>query len=244
MEMSILSLTLVVLIAYVTQAMTGFGSIIIAVTLGSHLYPIEFLLPTLVPADLLVNTYIVGKYRRDVNRGLLFRRILPLMGAGLLIGIGLFQFVKGTLLKKTFGLVVTLLCSRELYGLLRNREPAKALSRPQYVASVFTAGITQGLFASGGPLVVYAVSRLNLHKGGFRSTLSALWLLTNGILTLSYLATGLLTGTNLRFWAWLAPAVVVGTIAGEKLHDRVNEHLFRIVVFAILLVAGISVVAF
>ena len=92
--------------------------------------------------------------------------------------------------------------------------------------------------------MVYAVSRLNLAKGNFRSTLSALWLLTNGILTLSYLATGLLTWNNLRFWAWLAPAVVIGTVIGERLHDRVNEHHFRIIVFAILLVAGVSVVVF
>jgi uncharacterized membrane protein YfcA len=244
MDTSTLFLTLIVLIAYITQAMTGFGSVIIAVTLGSHLYPIEFLLPTVVPADLLVNIYIVGKYRRDVDRGLLFRRIRPFMGAGLVIGMGVFQLVKGTLLKKIFGLVVTLLCSRELYGLLRSPKTAKALSRLKYAASVFAAGITQGLFASGGPLVVYAVSRLNLQKGNFRSTLSALWLLTNSILTLSYLATGLLTWTNLRFWAWLAPAVVIGTIIGERLHDRVNEHHFRIVVFAILLVAGVSVVVF
>lgn len=244
MDTSILFLTLIVLAAYITQAMTGFGSIIIAVTLGSHLYPIEFLLPTLVPADLLVNIYIVGKYRQGVNRGLLFRRILPLMGAGLLVGIGIFQLVHGVLLKKTFGLAVTLLCSRELYGLLRSPGRAKALTRLQYAASVFAAGITQGLFASGGPLVVYAVSRLNLGKGNFRSTLSALWLLTNGILTLSYLATGLLTWANLRFWAWLAPAVVIGTIVGERLHDRVNEHHFRVIVFAILLLAGVSVVVF
>ncbi len=243
MDTGIVALTLIVLMAYVTQAMTGFGSIIIAVTLGSHLYPIEFLLPTLVPADLLVNIYIVGKYRHDVNRELLFRRILPFMGVGLLVGIGIFQFVHGTTLKRVFGLLVALLCSRELYGLLRSPGTIKALTRLQYGTAVFAAGITQGLFASGGPLVVYAVSRLHLHKGGFRSTLSALWLLTNGILTLSYLATGLLTLHNLKFWAWLAPTVAIGTVMGERLHDRVNEHHFRVVVFAILLVAGISVVA-
>jgi uncharacterized membrane protein YfcA len=212
------------------------------VTLGSHLYPIEFLLPTLVPADLLVNIYIVGKYRKDVDRELLFRRILPLMGAGLFIGIGIFQLVHGELLKKTFGIVVSLLCGRELYSLLRSPGVTKALSKMKYAASVFAAGITQGLFASGGPLVVYAVSRLGLRKGSFRSTLSALWLLTNSVLTLSYSATGLLSAANLKFWALLAPTIVIGTVIGERLHDRVNEHLFRVIVFAILLVAGISIV--
>ena len=244
MAANILLLTLIVFVAYTTQAMTGFGSVIIAVTLGSHLYPIEFLLPTVVPVDLLVNIYIVGKYRKDVDRELLVRRILPLMAVGLLIGIGIFQFVHGEPLKKTFGVLVTLLCGRELLGLLRSPGTAKALSRLKYSVSVLAAGITQGLFASGGPLVVYAVSRLNLQKGSFRSTLSALWLLTNSVLTLSYIMTGRLTAANLKFWALLAPAIVIGTVVGERLHDRVNEHLFRIVVFAILLLAGFSIVIF
>jgi uncharacterized membrane protein YfcA len=85
------------------------------------------------------------------------------------------------------------------------------------------------------------VSRLGLQKGSFRSTLSALWLLTNSVLTLSYLASGLVTGANLKFCAWLAPTIVFGTWIGESLHNRVNEHLFRIAVFAILLAAGLSI---
>ncbi len=42
--------------------MSGFGSMILALTLGVHLYPIEVLLPVLVPLDLLVNLYI-DEYR-------------------------------------------------------------------------------------------------------------------------------------------------------------------------------------
>jgi uncharacterized membrane protein YfcA len=37
---------------------------------------------------------------------------------------------------------------------------------------------------------------------------------------------------------------VIGTIVGERLHDRVNEHHFRIIVFGVLLVAGFSVLVF
>jgi hypothetical protein len=68
MVINFLWLAFYVLIAYTTQAMTGFGSVIIAVTLGSNLYPLEFLLPIMVPLDVLLNTYIVGKYRKTVDR--------------------------------------------------------------------------------------------------------------------------------------------------------------------------------
>ena len=62
MDSNIVWLALIVLISYSIQAMSGFGSTILALTLGVHLYPIEVLLPVLVPLDLLVNLYI-DEYR-------------------------------------------------------------------------------------------------------------------------------------------------------------------------------------
>ena len=62
MDSNIVGLALIVLISYSIQAMSGFGSTILALTLGVHLYPIEVLLPVLVPLDLLVNLYI-DEYR-------------------------------------------------------------------------------------------------------------------------------------------------------------------------------------
>jgi uncharacterized membrane protein YfcA len=100
----------------------------------------------------------------------------------------------------------------------------------------------QGLFASGGPLLVYAVGRLGLRKADFRSSLSALWLMTNSVLTLSYIVTGRLTLTTLKLEAWLVLPIILGIVMGERLHDRINEHRFRVVVYLILLVAGVSIV--
>jgi len=242
MDINFLWLALFVLIAYTTQAMTGFGSVIIAVTLGSNLYPLEFLLPILVPLDVLLNTFIVSKYHQAVDRAILLKRILPLMGVGLLAGIGIFQFVHGPLLKRLFGLLVTLLCARELYKLQRAEGRLQGLSRAKYSLALLSAGIVQGVFASGGPLVVYAVSRFTLPKTVFRSTLSALWLVTNVTLTTSYILTGRFTLESLRFVGFLLPMILLGMVAGLKLHDRVDEHRFRVLVYVILMVAGISVV--
>ena len=242
MDANFLWLALFVFIAYTTQAMTGFGSVIIAVTLGSHFYPLDVLLPVLVPLDILVNSYIVARYRKAVDRKILFRSIVPLMSVGLLAGILIFQFVQGPLLKQAFGLLITVLCFRELYRLQWSSEVTRTLSRVKYTVSVLSAGIVQGVFASGGPLIVYAVSKFNLPKANFRSTLSSLWLLTNTILTVSYVLTGRLTAESLKFIALLVPLIGIGMVVGEKLHDHINEHRFRVIVYLILVVAGISIV--
>jgi hypothetical protein len=47
MDGNLIWLSIIVLISYTTQAMSGFGSTILALTLGVHLYPINVLLPVL-----------------------------------------------------------------------------------------------------------------------------------------------------------------------------------------------------
>ena len=121
MDGNLIWLASIVLISYTTQAMSGFGSTILALTLGVHLYPIDVLLPVLVPLDMLVNLYLVTRHYRHISRPHLFRSILPAMGFGLLAGIIAFQYIEGDLLKKLFGLLVILLSMRELYRQLRNR---------------------------------------------------------------------------------------------------------------------------
>ena len=93
MDSNIVWLALIVLISYSIQAMSGFGSTILALTLGVHLYPIEVLLPVLVPLDLLVNLYIVTRHHHHLNLSLLSRKIIPAMGVGLLAGIMLGEWL-------------------------------------------------------------------------------------------------------------------------------------------------------
>ena len=135
------------------------------------------LLPVLVPLDMLVNLYLVARHSRHVNRPHLFRSILPPMGVGVLMGIIAFQYIEGDLLKTLFGLLVILLSTRELYRLLRKRHDPIALSKLAAKTCIVSAGIVHGIYASGGPLLIYAVSRLNLSKSEFRSTLAAVWLI-------------------------------------------------------------------
>jgi len=241
MDTNLIWLALIVLISYTTQAMSGFGSTILALTLGIHLYPLAELLPVVVPLDLLVNLYLVGCHHRHLNRPLLFRSILPAMGIGVLAGIFAFQFVQGALLKKIFGILVVLLSVRELYRLSRKDLNQKTLSLLGSTACMALAGLIHGIYASGGPLLIYALGRLNIPKAVFRSTLAAVWLIFSVILTASYLIAGTFTWESFRAIAMLIPVILTGLVLGEWLHHRIAEYPFRVFVFVVLLVAGISI---
>ena len=241
MDGNLIWLAIIVLISYTTQAMSGFGSTILALTLGVHLYPIDVLLPVLVPLDMVVNLYLVTRHYRHINCPALFRSILPAMGIGVLAGIIVFQYIEGDLLKKLFGSLVIVLSIRELYRLWRKRQDQFALSSLTAKACIVSAGFVHGIYASGGPLLIYAVSKLNLSKSVFRSTLGAVWLIFSVVLTAYYLMAGNFTAHSIRFISMLLPMILSGILIGEWLHHRVDEIRFKIFVFAVLFFAGLSI---
>ena len=230
----------IILLSYTTQAISGFGSIVIAVTLGAFLFDIAEMLPVLVPLNIVLNLWLVGKHARHIERKLLFWRILPIMGGGLLIGILIFEYVQGETLKQALAVLIVFLASLELLRVLSSRENT-ALKLLNYIPIpvwILLSGITHGMYASGGPFLVYALGRLELSKAIFRATLVAVWLIFNGVLTVQYLFNG-----RIGNFEWLqiliyTPLVILGIVIGEWAHHRVNERHFRILVFTLLLFAG------
>jgi uncharacterized membrane protein YfcA len=151
MDSNLIWLVLIVLISYTTQAMSGFGSTILALTLGIHLYAIDVLLPVLVPLDMIVNLYIVARHYRHISRPHLFRSILPAMGIGVAAGIVAFQYVEGDWLKKLFGVLIILLSTYELLRIGRNRQVKIVLSNRKATGYMVTAGILHGIYAPWVP---------------------------------------------------------------------------------------------
>jgi len=240
MDGNLIVLMGIVLLSFTSQALSGFGSIIIAVTLGSYLYPIETLLPILVPLDVIINGYLVTRYHSKVDVGFLVRKIFPTMSIGFIAGVILFSLLESSLLKGMFGVFVVVISARELFLTIRD-SGVREISATARAIYLILGGFIQGVFASGGPPVVYAVSRSIRDKTIFRSTLAAVWLSINSVLIVVYVATGRMTIETVKHSAVLLPMVVLGIIIGELLHRYINERHFRVVIFSILIVAGLSI---
>ena len=111
------------------------------------------------------------------------------LSAGLLIGIGIFNYIQGDTLKRLLGVMIVVLSARELINMFAKRKNSAPLSRSKSTAYVLSAGIVHGIYATGGPLLVYALNRLNMSKSIFRSTLAAIWTALNIVLVFSYVLT-------------------------------------------------------
>jgi uncharacterized membrane protein YfcA len=215
-------LALIVFIAFGLEAALGFGCTILAVTVGVHLFPMAELLPVLVALNMVVSLCIVSRHFDAIDHRLLCRRILPLMALGIPVGMLVFHVADGPLLKLVFGLFVIVVSGTELLGTMRGHTPApgvRPLSGWQGAGLLLAAGLTHGLYASGGPLAVDFTSRQPLDKRSFRSTMSALWIPLNLMLLIGYAAEGSLETQTARVIGWMMLPLVAGVWGGEWLHS-------------------------
>lgn len=234
------TLAAVVAGAFAVEAATGFGATVLAVTLGVHLFPLEVLLPVIVPLGVTLSAFNAWRLRGHVDRALLARRILPLMGAGLVVGLVIFERASSSALQRAYGVFVVGVAASELWRMRHATDEPRPLPAIATRSAILGAGVIHGLFSSGGPLLVYALGRLPIDKAVFRATLSTLWMLLGTALSVAYAWNGRVGRETLVASAALVPVLGVALVLGEWAHRRLDEQRFRIVVYALLVVAGLT----
>lgn len=226
------------------QTITGFGGMIIALTLGAHLFQVTELVDIFVPLGLIQSAYIVIVDRAYVPWRRLFRQVFPVMGVGTAVGYWTQTQLSGDSLKSILGVLVVILASKELYAWYRATEGSQEKQGKTSVinSALFGAGIMHGLMATGGPLLVYAMTKLRVDKRAFRSGLCAVFLLLNIILVSVFFQAGRLETSDLPRIGALLPALGLGIVLGEWAHRRIDGRKFQLLIFLMLLFAGGSLI--
>ena len=226
--------------AFAIEATSGFGATILIVTFGVHLFPLTTLLPVIVPLGLVLSVWLAWSNRAHVDRMLVVRRILPLMGVGLGVGLAIFERASNDRLRRVFGFFVVGVALAELWRTLRATGAPRPLPELATRAALFGAGVIHGLFSSGGPLLVYALGRLPIEKRVFRATLSTVWVVLASALTIAYAWQGRVGRESLLATATLLPVLATAFVAGDWAHHRLDESKFRSLIYLLLIVAGLT----
>lgn len=226
------------------QTAAGFGGILIALTMGAHSFGVLELVDTFIPLGLLQGGYILFVDRKYVPWRRVLLQVLPIMGLGTLLGYLAQAQLSGERMKSLLGVVVVVLASRELYAWFRvstdeNRKPGHSML---IGAFLLCAGVMHGLMATGGPLLVYAMTLLRVDKRAFRAGLCAVFLMLNVVLIAMFIRVGRLDAADAPRIAALIPAMVFGIVAGQWVHLRIDARKFRLVIFALLLCAGVTLI--
>ena len=234
-----LIIAVLVALAYVVQTAAGFGAGIVLLTLGGQLVSIPELIAVMVPLSLLQTSWIAWRYREGICWSFLIKQVLPLMGSAMVVTFWLAKDVDAGHLKVWFGAMVLVLSLRELWAL---RRPGRAspVSATGGVLALLSAGVVHGIYATGGPLLVYAAGRQGFNKLNFRSTITMVWVLINSVLVVQLALAGRFSMETPKRQLMVVWGVPIGVVIGEWLYRRVDEHRFKVSVFGLLALASVA----
>lgn len=233
-------IALVVLLASTVQAALGFGASLVVVSLGALVVPIGDLLPVLVPVSCLATATILTVDRAHVSWRLLLGRILPLMAPGVVVGALVAERLTDDVARRVYGVLLVLLAGRALLALRRPEPVATPAARRGGAAWLLAAGLVHGVYATGGPLLVYVVDRLRLPPRVFRATLAGVWLTLNLLLTAGFAARGRLDAGTTACSVALVPGLALGLLLGHRVHLALDARRLRIGVLGLLVIVGAS----
>lgn len=228
-------LGVIALSAFATEGAIGFGGTVLAASIGAHVVPLELLLPAFVPVNMVLSTWLLVRGARKIEWRMLATEVAPAVGIGTAIGLALFHLPAKQLLAFGFAVFVVGL------AILQLARPAdKALARPLQWVMLGIGGIAHGLFATGGPMIVYVVRRRLADKSVFRATLSVLWLVLNTAVLINFASSGAYSVTTAKTLGVLALTIVPGLYIGERVHHKLDAARFERVVWVVLLLAGVA----
>ena len=261
---TILLCSLVVLVTYTVEAITGFGGTVMALPFVIALLGLKQGVTALTFLSIFVSTVLVIKNFRHISwRNFLV--IVLFMAPGLFLGRHLQTVMDQRVLKTILAVFILLLSSFKLVTFLVRNKKAQKQKEPiadhsenkatvintevqstekggakwySYMALAL-AGVIHGMFSCGGPLaIIYATSTIR-EKNRFRATLCLLWVTLNSVLGISYLVDGSMDLQLGKTVLCMVPFLAAGIVIGEAVVKRVNAKVFSVLVYACLFATGI-----
>ncbi|MBR7108296.1 MAG: sulfite exporter TauE/SafE family protein [Lentisphaeria bacterium] len=232
----------VVFCTHLLEAITGFGSSVLALPFLNITLGLRMAVQMLCVLSWIMALYIVIRSWKDlVWKEFLF--IVCYVALGMPVGMWIFDKLPAAVLCLILGTFMIAVGIRGELATIKKHsaEPAEPAKRTFLMKLLlFGGGIIQGAFGSGGPFIVIYSAKALPEKRLFRGTLSMLWLSMNTIRLTSWGISGELWNPELgKCLLWSLPVVIIGILIGDCLHNKVSEHHFKIGVYAVLTISGI-----
>ena len=223
---------LVFLFGYTVQAITGFAGNIFCMPPGTYLLGLQSSVSILNVTGFLGCGLLAVMGRKFINWRE-FGKIVGIMLPFVALGAWLDAVVPLHFLLKIYGLIILAVGIKSLVQKKQHFLPEWAL-----VLVVVAAGLVQGMFVSGGALlVIYAVQKLR-DKEQFRATLSAVWTVLNFLYAALQVQQGHFTSDVVITVACCIPLIALATFLGGKLGKRLNQERFLKLTYVLLLFIG------
>ena len=226
---------LVVFLTNIIQGITGFAGTMLAMPPSVMLVGFD----TAKPILNALGIYIVAASRKSVNKKE-FLKIVAVMSLGMLAGFALRSVLAGRerVMYIMLGAVVILTAVSGIYKTFLKKGGGHSHGKAVSAVLLIAAGVTHGLFVCGGPLLVSYMTGKVGDKQEFRATLSACWIVLNGIILTDDIRAGLWNKNMLLLLCISAVILFAAMFIGSLLCKKMSRGLFMKITYILLIVSG------
>lgn len=222
----------IIVVASILQTSTGFGFSILATPFLLLIFePMEAIQINLL-LSLVISGALITKIINDIDFEVLKRFVLGSV-TGLPIGIMIFLLIDINKIKLGIGLIILVLT---IMLILRFR--IKQNKKRDLIVGGLSGSLTTSIGMPGPPLLLY-FSGTDTQKEKLRGTTLAFYLF---IYSVSLIIQVIFAGTSKTVWVSSGialPFVLIGLYLGQLLFKRINQNIFRIFTYIILMFTGL-----
>ena len=233
----LLLMGLIVVIAYFVKGALGFGEGLITISFFLLFLDLKLVLPLALLLALVGGFYQVFHFKTDIIKNIVFVFIVPII-IGVIIGTYLLNQLDSEVIKTIFAIAI-ILYSLKLLFFSEFSKSEKQINKPLAGIVGFIGGLVDGLIGLGGvPIIVY-LNHIKLKKAAFRATCVLTFIVLATTRTITYAYSGLISVDTIKMALYLAPAILIGSLGGIRIHSKINEDMFTRIVTVMLLIIGI-----
>jgi hypothetical protein len=225
----------VIFFAVFTQSLSGFGVALVAMAFLPGLVGIQEATPLVALVALLLECYLLLRYRADLN----LRAVWPIALAsvfGIPLGVWALKGVDESVFLAALGVVIA---GYALYALLGVRLPE--LRHPAWAWGVgFLAGMIGGAYNTSGPPVIIYGDCQRWPPAEFKSNLQGFFMINSVFVIANHALLHNLTPAVWQVFLWSLPAIGLGILLGTSLDRYLDPQRFRKVILILLVIMGVK----
>lgn len=225
----------IVSIAFLCESIFGFGAGLIAIPLLSLFLGVKEAVIFMLCFQLLNGFLLVG-----ASAHIPWKKVIPMSVAliiGTIVGTSILSNINDSYLKVILSLTIFIFLLRNQLS-IRLDFMKKNMHAWASVAG-FLGGLLQGVVGMGGPALTMYLFVVVPNKSQLRSALIFLFFISSLVRVLFMQDKGLLSSENLNLVLPVLPFFFLALFAGQKLHAKIDDRLYRV---AVQLLMGISAI--
>lgn len=226
---------LVLFVANVVQAVTGFAGTLLAMPPAMMLIGVREAKVILNIMAFLSCLILAAKSYKKIQWNILFHMI-GYMAVGMLAGIWLFEHLSLQILLPAYGVMIMLIALKKMLIKKEMKMTGWMLN-----TILLAAGIIHGMFVSGGALLVVYATAVLKEKESFRATVASVWVVLNTGLMISDISQGYMTSSVMKMTGISIIPLFLAIYVGNKIHEKIDQKSFMKITYILLLASGISI---